>query len=97
MNSCTAEYAIYVQALKYGMGLLETVGDVLKTDSAHIEGVREAKREGIETEDAETGVRPRLYRCSSCDTTYVTLKMEMCPDCGVPLEDIPNERDLGMT
>lgn len=79
------------------MGLIEKVEGFLKTDGDHVEENQEAEKQDTETEEAETQVRTRLYQCSPCETTYVTLQMELCPECGEPLEGIPNESDLGMT
>jgi DNA-directed RNA polymerase subunit RPC12/RpoP len=38
----------------------------------------------------------RLYRCSACETTYVSTDMEACSTCGTAVESVPTARDLGM-
>lgn len=54
--------------------------------------------ETLDDNASETTTRPssRLFRCTTCAKTYVTLSMETCPDCNQSIEGIPNERDLGM-
>jgi len=45
----------------------------------------------------ETSVTTALYACPDCETTYVSEEMASCPECGQPVESVPNERDLGLT
>jgi rRNA maturation endonuclease Nob1 len=77
------------------MGVFERVGDVLQTGGNRREA--DAENQDTEPEDAESQEGSHLSRCSPCETTYITRKLETCPECGVALETIPNERDLGMT
>jgi rubrerythrin len=37
----------------------------------------------------------QLYRCESCDTTYISGTMDTCPQCDTPVETTPTERELG--
>lgn len=47
--------------------------------------------------DASSRTNCGLYRCTNCDTTYVSERMDSCPECRGAVESIPDERDLGMT
>jgi rRNA maturation endonuclease Nob1 len=38
-----------------------------------------------------------LYRCDSCNTTYVSVEMDSCSSCGGAVDTIPTETDLGLT
>lgn len=48
------------------------------------------------TDGTSSRTESGLYRCSDCETTYVSETMDSCPECRGPVESIPNERDLGM-
>lgn len=74
------------------MSLIEKARGFLKTDGDPDEGTRDTG-----SEDTETAQAAHLSRCSPCESTYIDLQMEACPECGEPLEGTPNETDLGMT
>jgi rRNA maturation endonuclease Nob1 len=38
-----------------------------------------------------------LYRCESCNITYISVEMASCSSCGAAVDAIPTERDLGLT
>lgn len=52
---------------------------------------------GQSSSERERSAPAALYTCPDCETTYVCETMESCPECGQPVESIPNERDLGLT
>ena len=37
-----------------------------------------------------------LYECSACETVYISEAMEACPECERSLDQVPNERELGL-
>lgn len=37
-----------------------------------------------------------LYRCSVCDTVYISDEMQTCPECEDSVDQVPNERQLGL-
>ena len=38
----------------------------------------------------------RLYRCDSCDVTYISDEMDTCARCGSSVETTPTEAELGL-
>lgn len=38
----------------------------------------------------------RLYRCDTCDVTYISETMTECSRCGAAVETTPTEHDLGL-
>ena len=77
------------------MGFIGKFANALRTDGTDHQET--AADEAPDTESAETSSpSARLFRCSTCAKTYVTLSMETCPECEQAIEGIPNERDLGM-
>lgn len=52
---------------------------------------------GEEVQKEAGHVEAPLSRCATCDTTYINLKTETCPDCKGALTEIPNDTDLGQT
>jgi len=51
-------------------------------------GTREGKQERAEP--------AALYECPDCGTVYIRNDPRPCPDCGTDVENVPNERDLGL-
>jgi rRNA maturation endonuclease Nob1 len=50
-----------------------------------------------EDHDTETTPSTSLYRCCTCDRTFVTdTEMETCSRCEIPVERAPTESDLGL-
>jgi rubrerythrin len=47
--------------------------------------------------DAEDRPSTELYDCPTCERTYISERMESCPNCGTSVDPIPNEGDLGLT
>ena len=45
-------------------------------------------------EDPEPG---RLYECPDCGTVYISTDPQPCSDCDSDVENVPNERDLGIS
>ena len=38
----------------------------------------------------------RLYRCDSCEVTYISGEMDTCARCDAPVETTPTETELGL-
>lgn len=55
--------------------------------------------DGAPADDEEGGDRPAssLFECPACDAVYVGTDPQSCPECGSPVERVPNERELGIT
>lgn len=48
------------------------------------------------SDDAQSDDRPPLYGCTSCDRTYVGGSMSSCSKCGSEVEEVPDEKELGL-
>lgn len=56
-------------------------------------------RSGVEETRGRNGERPepgRLYECPDCGTVYISTDPQPCSDCDSDVENVPNERDLGL-
>jgi rubrerythrin len=40
--------------------------------------------------------RSSLYECPLCGTVYISEEMQACPDCDGTVDQVPNERELGL-
>ena len=38
----------------------------------------------------------RLFRCDSCNVTYISDEMDTCTRCDAPVETTPTETELGL-
>lgn len=38
----------------------------------------------------------KLFECRDCNKIFIREEPHPCPECGQPVEPIPNERDLGL-
>lgn len=45
--------------------------------------------------DGRSSVSSSLFRCDSCEVTYIATEMDACPECDGDVEEIPTESDLG--
>lgn len=62
-----------------------------------VRGTGDGQAGGQAAAERERSATAALYTCPTCETTYVAEVMASCPECGQPVESIPNERDLGLT
>lgn len=46
--------------------------------------------------DRDDRAEVALYSCRECERTYISERMESCPECGERVEPVPNERELGL-
>lgn len=52
--------------------------------------------EEIRRENGEHPEPGRLYECPDCGTVYISTDPQPCSDCDSDVEQVPNERDLGL-
>lgn len=59
---------------------------------------RESESEPSEELDdsPEEGSDVQLFRCGSCETTYISEEMDECPNCNTAVGSIPTGRELGL-
>jgi rRNA maturation endonuclease Nob1 len=56
-----------------------------------------AERESAQDSDTATPRSTSLYRCATCENTFVTdSEMDVCPQCDGPVTQTPTEQDLGL-
>ncbi|MFC6863639.1 hypothetical protein ACFQGE_09200 [Halomicroarcula sp. GCM10025817] len=51
-----------------------------------------------ETDGTDDGPEPTttiLRTCPDCEKTFIVEDRDTCPDCDTPMDETPNERDLG--
>ena len=41
--------------------------------------------------DTATTVSSSLYRCPTCDTTYIAIEMESCQSCDASVDEVPSK------
>lgn len=49
-----------------------------------------------ETSDVSDREPASLYRCTACEITYISVEMDVCPNCRETVKPVPTERDLGI-
>lgn len=55
-----------------------------------------AESGGSRETESGSDASPTLYKCSKCETTYISEEMESCPECGSAVDRRPSAAELGI-